>query len=227
MVDPNVFKNCIHCGERKSLPLFKKEKARKDGTSNQCIECYQLKYRNPRAIQEPIEYLEGEVFKSLPELGDKIQVSNYGRLISHNYQQQNISKIIKLPVQNGYHRIALSIDSKKRNWSVHRLVAMAFIPNPESKREINHINGIKNDNRVENLEWCTRSENSKHAFRIGLQSNKGEKHSQSIITDLQAREIKLLIKQGLKDRQIADQFNVSSRFINRIRHNQRWSHITI
>ena len=66
--------------------------------------------------------------------------------------------------KNGYHRVKLLGKVHK----VHRLIASAFIPNPESKPTVNHINGIKDDNRVENLEWATRSENMQHAFATGL-----------------------------------------------------------
>jgi hypothetical protein len=68
----------------------------------------------------------------------------------------------------GYLTIRIPINGEYRSVGQHRLLAESFIPNPENKTEVNHKNGIKNDNRLENLEWVTRSENIKHAFATGL-----------------------------------------------------------
>jgi len=77
----------------------------------------------------------------------------------HNGKQKKLSK-------NKYGYIQTRVDG--RSQLVHRLVAMKYIPNPLKKKEVNHINGIKDDNRVINLEWNTRHENMNHAFRTGL-----------------------------------------------------------
>ncbi len=66
-------------------------------------------------------------------------------------------------------RISIGV---KRNLYVHRLLALAFIPNPENKPEVNHKNGVKTDNSLDNLEWMTKSENELHAFRTGLKANR-------------------------------------------------------
>lgn len=83
----------------------------------------------------------------------------------------------------GYLRIGLSNNGASKTYKLHRLIAEMFIPKIEGKTQVNHINGIKDDNRVENLEWCTRSENSIHAVKTALmQSNHLKKYVLDINT---------------------------------------------
>lgn len=95
------------------------------------------------------------------------EVSNLGRVRNIKFDRVRKPMIDK----DGYLYVVLSLNGKTTNNKIHRLVASAFIPNPENKREVNHINGIKTDNRVENLEWNTRSENIRHAHKTGLKRN--------------------------------------------------------
>lgn len=105
------------------------------------------------------------------------EVSNLGRIrsLDHRIRQRNNSeKLYKGKILNtwsdkiGYTIVGLNKHNKYKLKKVHRLVAEAFIPNPENKSDVNHIDGDKSNNIVSNLEWVTRSENMKHAYDTGL-----------------------------------------------------------
>lgn len=76
--------------------------------------------------------------------------------------------ILKPAIQQGYAHVTIYINKKGKRVKIHRLVANAFIPNPDNKPYVNHIDGIRSNNRVENLEWVTASENTQHAVDTGL-----------------------------------------------------------
>jgi hypothetical protein len=107
---------------------------------------------------------------------------------------------------------------------IHRLVAETFIPNPKNLPEVNHKNGIKNDNRVENLEWCTSKENHDHATKNGF-TTRGTKNSQTKLTVEQVLTIRQLHLQGLSNSHIADIFHVSTSNIWMIVRRKNWNYI--
>lgn len=99
------------------------------------------------------------------------------------YNSKNGKTLVPQLSTGGYYRVKLSHNKISKSYSVHRLVAYAFIPNPLNKPDVNHIDGVKSHNYVENLEWVTKSENSLHAYRTGLNSNVGEINPKAKLTE--------------------------------------------
>lgn len=114
-----------------------------------------------------------EEWKEVVNTNGRYYVSNFGRVKNmepRGYIEPCIMK--QYNDRNGYKRVSITIQGKSREALVHRLVAGMFIPNPMLYKEINHKDGNKANNHVDNLEWCTRSYNMKHAFAMGLKTNK-------------------------------------------------------
>lgn len=110
-----------------------------------------------------------EIWMPIEGYEDRYEVSNTGKVRSLNYRMTGKKKELKPIMQGkGYHAVGLCKNGKMKWGKVHRLVADAFIPNPENKREVNHKDGNKQNNHADNLEWSTASENQKHAYRLGL-----------------------------------------------------------
>lgn len=130
-----------------------------------------------------------EIWKPIKDFEGLYEVSNLGQVRSFYNREAKILKPGK--DKRGYLKVGLHKNGKRHTKLVHRLVASTFIPNPQNKSQVNHIDGNKQNNAVENLEWCTAKENSQHAWNTGLsrmtkeqkkkisRSLKGEKHPQA------------------------------------------------
>lgn len=112
-----------------------------------------------------------EIWKDIKGYEGLYKISNLGNVMCL-YKNRNIIKVNQKN-KSGYVLVDLKNKTKRKVFTAHRLVAEAFIPNVDNKPQVNHINGIKADNRYSNLEWCTAKENMQHASNIGALKNNG------------------------------------------------------
>lgn len=228
-----VTKKCSNCQLEKTINFFYKKEPNSNRYSNLCKECEKLRQRKHKVYVKPID-LPNEIWKDVPNYESLYQVSNKERI-------KGVSRIIRNPLKgdclleerilkycvdkSGYPTYVLSNNKFKKTFKIHRLVAMAFIPNPENKPCVNHINGIKTDNRVENLEWCTYSENTKHAFDTGLMKmTKGNDCSWSKVSEQQVLEIRN--NKGIVSySKMSEKYEISIATISNIINRKTWTHI--
>jgi hypothetical protein len=185
-----------------------------------------------------------EIWKDIKGFEGSYQISNMGNVRSLDrevkskvgYRKIKGMYLKFLIDKDGYHSVNLKKKQLSYKLRVHRLVCDAFIENIDNKPQVNHINGIKNDNRLINLEWASLSENRKHAYSTGLQNGinrRGEKNNFTKLTSKQVIEIRELYtckltgkknKNGcLTMKEIAKMYGITSGAVQRIVSKKNWA----
>jgi len=176
-----------------------------------------------------------EIWKDIEGYEGFFMVSNQGRVKSLDRVIEHPNhglclikgKLRKLPINDkGYHKVGLNKDGKTKKFSVHRLVAQAFIPNPESKPQVNHIDGVKTNNNVSNLEWVTNYENAYHAIDMGLHNNKGARNGNSKLNRDDVKSIRSKYKSSTYTLdELCKFYKCSKSNLSLIVNNKTWKHI--
>lgn len=163
---------------------------------------------------------------------DKYQVSDFGnvRSVDRDCVLKGTTfirhgQLLKSSENGGYRQVVVYRKGKPITIKVHRLVAMAFIDNPENRETVNHKDGNKANNYLDNLEWATRSEQAKHRYVAGLDSNKGERHPQSKLTEKQVLEIRKYPSDEKTRLRLAKRFKISRTHVFSIQTRRCWAHI--
>ena len=167
-----------------------------------------------------------EEWKQIPDYEGFYEASDFGRVRSVIDRRNTFAgKILKPSISNsGYTCVGLSKNGNKRSFLVHRLIIATFIGCCPNGKQVNHKDGDKTNSRLENLEYVTPHENKLHAFATGLESNKGENHSQSKLTKEDIYEIRRCIGEETR-LELAERFNVTRTHIGLIVRGKTWTHL--
>lgn len=164
-----------------------------------------------------LEQKREEKWKPISLVAGRYLVSNFGRI-----KNPRTGRLVSPNLNHrGYPCVSMYLGRyRSKADAIHRLVAEEFIPNPDNKPCVNHINGNKLDNSVENLEWCTWSENERHSRRLGL--NGGEHHARRILSVEIVKDIRRRYP-GCRQIDLAKEYGVDQTTISRITCRKNWN----
>ena len=164
--------------------------------------------------------IELVIWKDVEGFEGLYKVSNEGVVISTPRNGAKGKVMKQYDMKRGYRQYDLRKNGKRHHAYVHRLIAIHFIANPENKPFVNHIDGNKLNNNIENLEWVTSKENMQHAAKIGLIKS-GENHPDAKLTDQEVREIRDLYKHKIYLQwELSEIYGVNRSTMNWIVHNK-------
>lgn len=163
-----------------------------------------------------------EIWKEIPNYPE-YYASNLGRIKSLKRTNPIIMKPGKH--RDGYYQLSIRKDNKEQKLLIHRLIAITFLPNPGNKETVNHKDSNRCNNRVGNLEWCTKLENMQHAARNNRMSNRiGEINPKTKLNIEEVDEIRKRLDGNFTLREIAEEFKVTTGCIASIKSGRSWSH---
>lgn len=191
------------------------------------------KRRNSSGLLWSLSMNSHEVWRAVPGFDGKYEVSSLGRVRSvdrrvHSrggYQFRPGVVLSQMTDTYGYLQVPMHLPPRRWTMKVHRCVALAFIPNPNGKPQINHIDGDKRNNRVENLEWVTAKEHGLHSAKMKLRPM-GNNNGSAKLTESDVPDIRRLLADGVSLKKIGLLYGVSDYAIFCIKHGRTWSHIT-
>lgn len=135
-------------------------------------------------------------------------------------------RVLKTDVnRSGHHRVTMSVDGVVKRQYLHRLVAEKFVPNPDNKPFVNHVDGDKSNNRFTNLEWVTCQENTEHAFNMGLRKSGQDSYQAKLSTEVVVRVCELLVL-GMRRKEIMNETGLSKTQFDDIRSRKSWKRIS-
>jgi len=149
------------------------------------------------------------------------KISDEGQVFS-----KKSNKVLKECLRNNYPGVTLLNETGRKDHPIHRLVAKAFLIGEPNQTQVNHKDGNRKNNQVENLEWCTPSENIQHAHDTGLlKGRKGTKHHNSKLTESDVKVIKQRLKSGDRVCHIAKDYGIYHGAISAINRGRAWTHV--
>lgn len=235
-------KKCNWCSKTLDFYHFGKDNSQKDGHCRTCSDCRRSRRIQLKPLQNlrQADFIEGEEWLPVLEFEGYYEVSSMGRIRSVDRMVSHLGSkpVLKRGMlminrwygKNKYLKQTLCKCGIRKHCIVHILVAQVFIPNPENKREVNHKDGIKGNNKITNLEWATEKENIQHAVATGLHNLHGERSPNHKIKDLQAIEIRKLWEDSVQTeksfcRDKGRIYNVSEDAIRKIVLRKTFKHI--
>ena len=179
-----------------------------------------------------------EEWRDIPKYEGFYQASNLGRVRSVDRQVVHSVKgmanrkgkaLSQKTSKHGYNGVTLNKKGNRKDFNVHRLIAITFIMNPDNKPHVNHLDGNKSNNNIDNLEWCTQSENVIHAYKrklITSEARRGERSNFALLTEEDVIMIRKIYAKGFSThKQIAQIFGMADETIRIIINKTSWKHV--